>query len=490
MDILAAALGGVYFAAALILAAYSGSFFVLLVIYLRNREHAPEAPQVSDDDLLSITLQLPVYNEQHVIDRLIDAIGVLDYPRDKLHVQILDDSTDSTTGIVRRKAAEWRAKGLRIDLLRRPGREGYKAGALAYGLARTTSDCVGVFDADFVPPPDFLRRVMPHFNARPDIALVQARLTHLNMDYNWLTRAQALAIDQHFAIEQVARSRGGLPMSMNGTGGIWRRDVLSDAGNWSSDTLTEDLDLSYRAFLKGWRFRYVVDVAVPGEVPPHLTAYKVQQARWAKGSTQCLKKHALPLLRSDLSPLQKFMGLLHLGQYAVQPLILLLFVLTPVLILTNTLTRLPLGPLGIMGIAPVAVLTLGQIELHDNWARRALYFPVLLLVTTGLLFSNSRAVIEALTGTGDNVFKRTPKFRVVRRGDTIIEQRYAIRPDWTVAGELLLGLYALAGLIVTIARFPQMVMYMAMYVLSFGSLAVWSLWQTWRLFHRAGTQHP
>lgn len=474
-------LGMVYFGAAAVLALYSGSFFIIIAIYLRTRRRTPVLPDVPNDDLLSVTLQLPVYNERHVIGRLIEAVGALDYPRDRLYIQVLDDSTDDTTSLLCQKVAQCRAAGLNITLIRRPDRAGYKAGALAYGLKRCHTECVGVFDADFVPAPDFLRRVMPHFNADPTIALVQTRWAHVNAGYNLLTRAQTLALDQHFAVEQVARSRGGLPMSMNGTGGIWRRAAIDDVGGWSAETLTEDMDLSYRAFLKGWRFRYLVDVAVPGEIPPHLTAYKVQQARWAKGSTQCLLKHAGPLLRSDLSPLQKIMGLLHLGQFAIQPFVLLLFVLTPPALFTGLLARLPLGPLGLAGFAPPLVIALGQIALYDNWPKRLFYLPVLTLLGTGMMLSNSRAVIEAFTGRGGSVFIRTPKFHAVRRGDST-RSRYAIRPDWTTAGEMVLGLYAAAGLAVALTTFPAMSFYMALYVVAFGFLALGSVWQVRRLF--------
>ncbi|WP_162909968.1 glycosyltransferase family 2 protein [Aggregatilinea lenta] len=480
MTVLIDLLGAAYMLAATVIALYSASFFILLAIYLLKRKQPPAAPDVPDDGLLSVTLQLPIYNEQHVAERLIDAIGALDYPRDKLCVQVLDDSTDETTAILRAKVDGWRTRGLDITLLRRPERAGYKAGALAYGLAYCTTDCAGTFDADFVPAPDFLRRVMPHFNASPNVALVQTRWAHVNVDYNLLTRAQGLAMDQHFAIEQVARSRGDLPMSMNGTGGVWRRAAIVDAGGWSAETLTEDLDLSYRAFLKGWRFRYIVDVSVPGEVPPQLTAYKLQQARWAKGSTQCLAKHAGSLLRSDLTLLQKVFGLTHLGQYAIQPFVLLLFVLTPPALATGLLLRLPLAPLGIASLAPPIILAMGQIALYPDWLRRLLYFPALLLFNTGMMLNNSRAVIEALTGRGGNAFKRTPKFGVVRRGDRLAGTRYLIRPDWTTTGEIALGLYALLGLVVALFRAPAMITYLLVYVASFGVLAFGSLWQAWR----------
>ncbi|HML20408.1 MAG TPA: glycosyltransferase [Aggregatilinea sp.] len=471
-------LGAGYMLAAGVIALYSASFFILLTVYFFNRKRAPVAPDVPDGDLLSVTLQLPIYNEQHVVDRLIDAVGALDYARDKLRVQVLDDSTDETTDLLRAKVDEWRARGLDIELIRRPERIGYKAGALAYGLSRCETACVGTFDADFVPAPDFLRRVMPHFNGSPNVALVQTRWAHLNVDYNLLTRAQSLSMDQHFAIEQVARSRGDLPMSMNGTGGVWRRETIEQAGGWTADTLTEDLDLSYRAFMLGWRFRYLVDVSVPGEIPPQLTAYKVQQARWAKGSTQCLLKHAGKLLRADLSPLQKAMGMSHLGQYAIQPFVLLLFVLTPPVLAAGLLSKLPLAPLGIASLAPTMILAMGQIALYPDWIGRLLYFPALLLFNTGMMLSNSRAVFEAVTHRGGNAFKRTPKFRVVQRGDRLASTRYVIRPDWTTVGEIVLGLYAVVGLAIAFVDAPGMILYMAVYVASFALLAAGSLWQT------------
>ncbi|MBN2302952.1 MAG: glycosyltransferase [Anaerolineae bacterium] len=477
-------LGLGYFLAAAVIAVYSASFFILIAIYLRRRPNAPTAPHVLDNDLLTVTLQLPIYNEQHVVARLVDAVGALDYPRDKLYVQVLDDSTDDTTDMLRRKVAEWQAKGLNISLIHRPDRSGYKAGALAYSLERCTTECVGVFDADFVPAPDFLRRVMPHFNTAATIALVQTRWTHLNPDYNLLTRAQTLALDQHFAIEQVARSRGDLPMSMNGTGGIWRRAAIEDVGGWSAETLTEDMDLSYRAYLNGWRFRYLVDIAVPGEVPPQITAYKLQQARWAKGSTQCLIKHARALLRSDLTALQKLMGLLHMGQFAIQPFVLLLFLLTPPALISGVLLRLPLGPLGLAGIAPPVIIAMGQITLYRDWPKRLLFLPVLTVLGTGMMLSNSRAVLEAITGRGGNVFHRTPKFNLIRRGNTSNNhtptgwQRYVIRPDWTTTGELVLGVYAVLGSVAAAAVLPAILPYMALYVIAFGTLSLGSLWQT------------
>ena len=261
-----------------IIALYSGSFFVLIALYLRTRHQPPTAPDVPDDELLSVTLQLPIFNERHVVERLIDAVGAIDYPRHKLVVQVLDDSTDETTACSA-ESERMAAQGLSIELIHRPDRSGYKAGRWPWaGASRRTASA---FRRRFHPRPISAARA--HFNADPGVALVQSRLAHLNNSYNLLTRAQVLAIDQHFAVEQVARSRAGLPMAMNGTaasggGGHPGRGWLVGGH------LTEDLDLSYRAFLKGWRFRYVVDVAVPGEVPPQAHRLQDQQARWAKVS--------------------------------------------------------------------------------------------------------------------------------------------------------------------------------------------------------------
>ncbi|PJF39507.1 MAG: hypothetical protein CUN55_14150, partial [Phototrophicales bacterium] len=354
-DVLLAFLAIIYVVSVIFLTIFISNFAALLLIYFITRRRSPQRPEVPDEELLSVTIQLPIYNEAHVVDRLIDACMSQDYPRDKFFVQILDDSTDETTDVVKAKIAEWNAKGFdNIELVRRPDRKGYKAGALAYGLSLVNTDCTAIFDADFIPPKDFLRRTMPFFNTDENLGLIQTRWDHLNLDYNWLTRLQALSIDGHFAIEQVARNRGRLPMSMNGTGGIWRVKTIQDAGGWSSSTLTEDLDLSYRALMRGWDFLYLVDVPVPGELPPQLQAYKMQQARWATGSTECLIKHAVPLIKSNrFSPAKKFMGLMHLSQYLVQPFILLVFLLTPILILGDMFEKLPdLRVVGVFGIIP------------------------------------------------------------------------------------------------------------------------------------------
>lgn len=479
-----------YVCATVLLAIFLGSFGLLLVIYARTRSRRPVLPPVGEHDLLSVTIQLPVYNEAHVVGRLIDACARMDYPRDKFQIQVLDDSTDETTALIRYKITEWQARGVdNIYLIRRPVRAGYKAGALAYGLELTDTACIAVFDADFIPPKNFLRRTMPHFHADPRLALVQTRWDHLNVDYNGLTRIQALTMDNHFAIEQVARSRGQLPMSMNGSGGVWRVAALKEAGGWSPATVTEDLDLSYRALLRGWNFQYLVDVAVPGELPPQVQAYKLQQKRWATGMTECLIRHTLPLLRSDRYGWgKKFMGVMHLSQFAVQPLVLLVFLLTPVLIWGNMFRRLPdLGFLGVVSVIPLLMMVIAQQKLYADWYRRLLYLPLQLAVGAAMVVNNTCGVLAALHRPGVvREFKRTPKFNLTRQGQGWTTSQYTLRVDAITAGEIVLGVYATFGFVLAVQRLPALAFYMLSYAVSFFFFSTWNIIQTRRRVSRAG----
>ncbi|NJL55578.1 glycosyltransferase [bacterium] len=484
MSLLLDLAAGLYLIAALLIALSAASYGLLLLLYLLSRRRHPSPPPVTDADLLSVTVQLPVYNEADVVARLIDACATLDYPPEKLCIQILDDSSDHTTHLIEQRVAYWKSQpGPEFCHIRRAQRDGYKAGALAYGLVLTHTDCVAVFDADFVPAPDFLRRTMPYFSATPRLALVQTRWQHLNPAYNLLTRAQALSIDGHFVIEQTARNRWQLPMSMNGTGGVWRTSAITDAGGWRADTLTEDLDLSYRALMRGWEFLYLVDVAVPGELPPQVQAYKMQQARWATGSTECLIRHIRPLIASRrFSLLGKLMGVMHLAQYAVQPLILLLFLLTPPLLWGGGFAHLPdLRLLTVIGLVPLLVVALAQHELYSDWPRRLLYFPVQVMTAIAIVLSNSRAVMRALIRPGQpRRFERTPKYRVTRQGQDWTLSPYRLRPDASIIAELLLAAYALFGLALALDRLPAFAPYMLSYALSFGFFALWNLRQGWQ----------
>jgi cellulose synthase/poly-beta-1,6-N-acetylglucosamine synthase-like glycosyltransferase len=464
-----------YVVCALLLTLYASSEIILLLTYWRYRHRRVSTPRI--DDWPSVVVQLPIYNEQHVVERLLRAVAELDYPRDKLSVQVLDDSTDETVEIVKGLVEHLRQSGLNIEHVRRENRVGFKAGALAYGLSITQAELVMVLDADFVPPPDFLRRTVPHLVADPSLGMVQTRWGHLNPYNNLLTLGQTLALDGHFVVEQTARSRAGLLMSFNGSGGVWRAQCIRDAGGWRDLTLTEDLDLSYRAQLAGWRFLYLPDIVVPGELPPQIAAYKQQQARWAKGSTQCLGFILPPLWRSNFSPWQRVMATLHLCQYLPHPLMILLLLLTPPLLITHGLEKIPLGLLGMVGLGPPLVYVVSQQRLYPDWKRRLLAFPVLVAIGTGIAWSNTQAVVSGLFGKKGE-FRRTPKFA---RGWQ--KSKYALRIDRSVWIEILLAVYAMWGVSVAFKVNRALVPYLFVYGFAFGLVALWSLrdrWQLWR----------
>ncbi|MBL8161816.1 MAG: glycosyltransferase, partial [Anaerolineae bacterium] len=458
-------LTSVYVICALLLTLYAGSEVILLLTYWRFRHAAPQLPAVNTWP--TVLIQLPIYNERHVIERLLNAIDKLDYPRDRLIVQLLDDSTDETSVLAAELVAALCRSGLNIMHIQRPERTGYKAGALAYGLAQTATELVVVLDADFVPPRDFLRRTVPFLAADPGLGMVQTRWGHLNAFSNWLTLGQTLALDGHFVVEQTARSRAGWLLSFNGSGGIWRAECIRAAGGWSDLTLTEDLDLSYRAQLAGWRFLYLPDVEVPAELPPQIAAYKQQQARWAEGSTQCLTHTFIPLWRSRLSITQRLMATLHLCQYLPHPMMILLLLLTPPLLLTAELQQVPLGILGVVGLGPPLVYVVSQQALYHDWKRRMLGFPVLLALGTGIAWNNTVAVISALLGRKTE-FRRTPKFA---RG--WINSGYALHHDPGIGVELLLALYALGGVVIALKTSPTIAPYLAVYCFAFTTIVLW-----------------
>jgi cellulose synthase/poly-beta-1,6-N-acetylglucosamine synthase-like glycosyltransferase len=474
-------LQAIYALCAFSLGLYTAGQAILLWRYWQTRRAKTATPPLKA--VPHVTVQLPLYNEANVAGRLIDAIAAFDYPRDKLLIQVLDDSNDLTVQLVARKLAALEARGVPAQHIRRADRAGFKAGALAEGLLHSDSEYIAIFDADFLPPPDFLRRTLPYLLADPSIGIVQSRWGHRNAGENSLTRAQRLSIDTHFVVEQAARNRSGWLIPFNGTGGLWRRSCLEAAGGWSSDTLTEDLDLSYRAQLAGWRSQFLPDVEVPGEIPPQLAAYKQQQARWATGSTQCLLKLARPIVSSRLKLAQKIMAIQHLCQYLPQPLMLLMLLLTPPLLLAGGLGDMSLAPLGIIGLAPPLMYVAGQMQLYDN--RGALSaitaFPALLFIGTGLSLSNSLAVAAALLGAKPP-FRRTPKFE----RDWKLSA-YALSADITLWLELALMGYALWAASLAWALGRELCVYLLIYALSLASVVVWSLREGWILRHRPTT---
>lgn len=470
-------LASIYFLIVAGLALYGFNALLLSGLFLWHRRRTPEAPAL--ENWPAVTVQLPVFNERFVVERLIDTVALLDYPRHRLSIQVLDDSTDETAALAQARVAYHQARGVNVVYLRREERTGFKAGALAYGLAVAPGDFIAVFDADFCPPCDFLRRVMPHF-ADPRVGMVQARWGHLNAEYSPLTRAQALALDGHFIVEQTARSRAGLLLNFNGSAGVWRRECILAAGGWQADTVAEDLDLSYRAQLVGWQLRYLPGVVAPAEVPPLLMAFKRQQFRWAKGSIQCLRKLGGRLLRSSLSPWRKVQGLLHLSGYLIHPLLLALALVGLPVILACDPGTLPLRALGLAGFAPPVVFALSQWAVYPDWWRRFVYFPFLVLLGAGVALNNTWAVFEALARRNPTLFLRTPKFRAEghHAGRAGQAGSYSLPVDWTTWGELALALYCLIEAIVAVSRAPGLAPFLATYALGYAYTAGLGLWQS------------
>ncbi|MEW6282042.1 MAG: glycosyltransferase [Candidatus Eremiobacterota bacterium] len=428
-----------------------------------------------------VTVQLPLYNEASVVVRLLLAVAALDYPRDRLQIQVLDDSTDQTTEIALATVRQLREGGVDIELVRRPDRNGFKAGAMAHGLQTATGEFVAVFDADFVPAPDFLQRLLPELLADPGLAFVQARWGHLNRDYSAITRMQSLAIDSHFVVDQVVRHWAGFPMHFNGTGGIWRRTAIEQSGGWQADTLCEDLDLSYRAILQGWKPGYMPEVVVPAELSPQLTAFKQQQFRWARGSIQCTRKLLGPIWRSSLVWWKKILATLHLSGYMINPLVLALVLLTPLFALAQG-PAMDLGPLWIVSVFALSFPLFYAAALrsvYPSWLLCVLTeLPILLLVGCGMALNNSLAILAAVRSNAVSRFERTPKFNVVRAADRWREHPYRLPVQGLVLAEVGLCLYSLAGCWLVATWGPWLMVPATLYyAASFGVLAGLGIWE-------------
>lgn len=457
---------------ALWLAVYGLQSFVLAFLFLRHRRAVTPTPPIDRSALPDVTVQVPVYNELHVIERLIDAVAALDYPRDRLHIQILDDSTDETTRLAQERAALHRERGVDIAVLRRPDRRGFKPGALAWGLSQACGEYVAIFDADFRPHPDFLLQTVPHFLARPRLGLVQARWSYLNADYSPLTRAQTLALDGHFVVEKAGRHHSGLLTSFNGTAGVWRRRCVEESGGWQSDTLCEDLDLSYRAQLAGWECLYLPAVDAPAEVPPQIAAFKQQQSRWAQGSMQALRKLTGPVLHSRrLRWTQKGMALVHMSSYLAHTLMVVLLLVSLPLLLMPDSEIYSLSGLGLMCLGPPLVYTISQRQLYPDWKRRLRALPFLILIGIGIAWCNTQAVWRGLTRWG-GTFARTPKFRLEGTAGRWTDSNYRLRADSSIIGEVVLALYALATAFVAHASGRYgLIPFLLLYAAAFGTVA-------------------
>jgi len=437
----------IYFIVSAILFTFGCNFLYLTWRAWRENKHSSPSPPPLET-WPRVTVQLPIYNEMYVAKRVIEAAVNLDYPTNLLQIQVTDDSTDETQAIVRREVDRWRAQGIDITHNHRTDRSGYKAGALQAAMPAATGEFIAIFDADFVPPPDFLRRTLPHFHDEK-AAFVQARWGHLNRDYSWLTYLQSLAIDGHFMVEQFARSRAGFWFNFNGTCGVWRRAAMEDAGGWTADTLTEDLDLSYRAYLKGWNGRYVRDLVVPGEIPPNFSGFRQQQHRWARGSLECARKLAPQVWRADIPVFQKFQAIVHLLGYSVHLLLFMLTLIYPlVAIFTATYTHLSTlygfaYLFALTSIAPTLFFLVAQQQLGRSWWRQLPKILAISVVGSGLMLNTVRAALQ-IWRKPDGVFERTAKFGIENKGQDWQQQRYQLRFDAIVYVELVLGVYSLA----------------------------------------------
>jgi len=433
-----------YFVVLLVLSIYGSHRYVMAYLYYKYKGNLP-APKARFEELPRVTIQLPVYNEMYVVERLIEAVCAIEYPRDRLEIQVLDDSTDETQGIARALIERKRRAGVDISYLHRDNRSGFKAGALQEGLRSAKGDLVAVFDADFVPSTDFLVRSV-HYFTDPEVGMVQVRWEHLNRDSSHLTQAQAIFLDGHFVIEHTARNRSGRFFNFNGTAGVWRRETIEDAGGWQHDTLTEDLDLSYRAQLEGWRFVYLPEVVSPAEVPVEMNAFKTQQHRWAKGSIQTARKLLPRILKSDLPRDVKIEAFFHLTTNLTYPLMILLTVLMPVSMVIRfkhgwyevLLLDLPFFWAATMSVVMFYVASQREIGM-PIW-HRLRYLPFIMALGIGLCVNQAKAVLEALVGH-ETGFTRTPKMGISGRDRGWIAKRYRAMTSLQPLLELALGAY-------------------------------------------------
>jgi cellulose synthase/poly-beta-1,6-N-acetylglucosamine synthase-like glycosyltransferase len=437
-----------YFILLICLAFYGLHRYQLVWMYYRKRKNKITDPPSRFAELPTVTVQLPIFNEQFVIDRLVDAVCKMNYPREKLDIQVLDDSTDETTEVARGVVERYAALGYPITFVHRDNREGFKAGALQNGMKYSKGEFIAIFDADFVPPEDWLQKVIHHFH-EPNVGMVQTRWGHVNRNYSFLTEVEAILLDGHFVLEHGGRSRSNVFFNFNGTAGMWRRKAIEDAGGWQHDTLTEDTDLSYRAQLKGYKFLYLQDVECPAELPIEMTAFKTQQARWAKGLIQCALKDLPFVLKDKNVPRRiKLEAWYHLTANISYPLMIVL----STLLLPAMIIRFYQGwfqmlyidvPLFLASTFSISSFYLvSQKELYPKkWYRTFLFLPFLMALGIGLTLTNTKAVLEALFGK-QTAFARTPKYRVTAKGEkSAAARKYRKRLGWIPLLELLIGSY-------------------------------------------------
>lgn len=473
---------GIYAVAMFFIFAYSLVQLSLLLRYwFRNREHEEIVPIHEYPDVL---IQLPVFNEYYVVERLIDAAVQLDYPKDKLHVQVLDDSNDESFNLAAKKVVEYQRKGFSISHIQRPERTGFKAGALQYGLGLSDAPYVVVFDADFIPEKNFIIKTIPFFQ-NPEIGMVQTRWGHLNRHYSILTRVQAFALDAHFTIEQSGRNLGSHFINFNGTAGIWRRHCIEHAGGWSADTLTEDLDLSYRAQLKGWKFKFLENLISPAELPAEMNALKNQQYRWNKGAAECSVKHLKNVFTSkNLKMSTRLHALFHLGNSSVFIWIMICAVLSFPLVYIKTAhpeykTMFMIGAILFLSFAILGAFYFTSFVRTEKERSKSEFFwlyPTFLSISMGMCLHNARAVWLGYIGRR-TPFIRTPKWNIIDKVGTWNNKRYSGKKiPWLTWFEGVLIIYFLAALIfeITIGEWGFIPLHM-MLIFGFGVVFFYSV---------------
>jgi cellulose synthase/poly-beta-1,6-N-acetylglucosamine synthase-like glycosyltransferase len=434
-----------YFFILIVLAGYGWHRYYLVYAYMKNRDKVP-VPLRQFDELPVVTVQLPIYNEMYVVDRLIESVCKLDYPREKLEIQVLDDSTDETRSIAELAVRRAAAHGVDVTYLHRTDRTGFKAGALEAGMKVARGEFIAIFDADFLPQADFLLRTIHHFTDEK-VAVVQARWGHINADYSLLTRIQSMLLDAHFVLEHGGRNRVGHFFNFNGTAGIWRRTAIEDGGGWQHDTLTEDLDLSYRTQLRGWKFHFVPDVVVPAELPVEMNAFKSQQHRWAKGSIQTCRKLLPSILQSNQPLGVKAEAFFHLtANFNYVLMVVLSILMFPAMVIRYNmgwyemlLIDVPLFFAATASVANFYVVCQREVYPTD-WISRLRYLPILMSIGIGLAINNTRAVFEAIAGK-QTEFVRTPKYHIEDNADEWIGKKYRQANIIQPIIELSLGLY-------------------------------------------------
>jgi len=466
----------IFILSAILLTAYSFNFYYLAFLSFRRKDKNPIAQLGTP----SITIQLPIYNEKYVATRLVDAVCALDYPKDKMKIMVLDDSDDDTTDLLGDLVDKYQKKGYDILHIRRGTRKGYKAGALKYAMKMTDTEYVAIFDADFIPPVWFLQRAIPYFT-KPSIGLVQCRWGHVNENYSAMTQAQALSIDFHFLIEQKAKSNSNLYMNFNGTAGIWRRECIEDAGGWHTSTLVEDLDLSYRAQMKGWKCIFISDIVVDAELPVQMNAAKRQQFRWAKGAIQCAIKLLGDILIKRKIPLEtKLQAFVQLTRHIAYPLLLIQFLALPILLASemnlHIIRLVPAVTIATyLAMGPGAYLLVIYNVWGKNWKHKAKILPFLLIYSAGMAVNNTVAVFDGVFGK-KNEFLRTPKYGIIKNTDDWRDKAYNLPFTKTTLLELFFGIYGLMGILVAIfSKNPVFAPIMAIPTIGFFYIAYVSL---------------